>query len=246
MEVKKDKLKNKKKDIISADVEQPMNKKEETKNDESKKENPKVEEITTELEKEQTKENKNEQNQESNSKISALINKIIYNIQLLFSMHSKLDEKLFSLLVKYLSRDHMKDILEERDCRQVCGNILCGKKLNRNKNDKLYYNSKMKEFVKEEIVDFFCDVRCMQKFKDALKISDKFDYFTLARLDALCAFTMLPDFFSDNMYINNISKFANMILVELKKDPNDLKIYEKKLTEYFEVDEKDLDNLVIS
>jgi hypothetical protein len=228
METKKGKLKNKKKDIISSEIETPN----EPKKEEQKKEEPKEEQISTEPQKESNTEAK----PETNSMTIARINKIIYNVQLLFSMHSKIDDKLFHLLVKYLNKDHLKDILEERDCRQICGNILCGKKLIRDKNDKYYYDSKAKDFVKEEIVDFFCDVRCMQKFKDALKISQKFDYFTLARLDALCSFSLLPEYFPDNMYIYNISKFANEILVGMKKDDSELKIYEKKTNDYFEID----------
>jgi hypothetical protein len=239
MENIKEKLKNKKKDIISSETEEPI-----------KIEEPKIEPVLEEIKTEKKKvtfvETKDEIKKENNSIISAYINKLIFNIQLLFSMHAKLDEKLYTLLINYLSKEHLKDILEERDCKEFCGNVLCGKKLNRDKNKKLYYDSRQKEFIKEEIFDFFCDVRCMQKFKDAVKISQKFDYFTLARLDALCYFRALPDYFGDNMYISNIAKFSNMILAEIKKDPEELKHFEKKVNDYFEIDEKELDNITIS
>lgn len=238
MENKKEKLKNKKKDIIANDFEKPEPKKEETKKSE-----PVIEEINTESQKpEEPKQNTSQ----TNSKTIAYINKIIYNIQLLLSIHNLIDDKLYNLLIGYLSKEHLKDILEERDCKEICGNMLCGKKLNRDRNRRFYYDSKSKDFIKEEIVDFFCDVRCMQKFKDALKVSQKFDYFMLARVEALCAFSLLPDFFPDNNYIENIAKFSKMILYEMKKEPEDLKIYEKKINDYFEIDEKESDKIIIS
>ena len=220
---KKSKLRNKKKDIITADVEK----------------------ATIIEKKEDNEEKKNDIKEDIKKNMDSIdtniLNKIIFNIQLLLSLHNQIDERLYNIVINYLSSNNLKEILEERDCGGVCGNMLCGKKLLKEKNNKFYFNSKTKDFVKDDIEDFFCDVRCLQKFKDVLKISNKFDYFSLARLEALFYLSFLTEYYPDNKYISNISKFSKVIYEKKIKDGNhnkDIDRLEKSFRNYFEAIEE--------
>jgi hypothetical protein len=246
MEVKKDKLKNKKKDIITPET-PVVNNKIETNADEKNEKNENNAELKKESEsdkkvsfKEEIEVNtfiKNEptsttkeKKEELNEKTGQIMNSISYNIQLLLSLYNTVDDKLYTIISKYLAPDHIRNILEERDCRQICGNLICGKRVTRPSVKKFYYDAKSKDFVKDDIIDYFCDIKCFQKFKDLTKLSQKFDYLTLLRLDFLVMLSVLPEYFPDVKYIEKVAKLAQTILAE--KNFSEVEILKHK--QYFE------------
>ena len=258
------KLKNKKKDIILADnlTEQPnintnKDSKEDQNSNKSKEENPllkdaekfipteKKEEISKiqnlEINSSENKDKKDEKIQNQNLELeknianNEIMNKIIFQIQLYFSQNKNIDIKIYNLFVTYLSVDHLKAVLEERDCIEICGNILCNKKIGKSKNKKYFYNSKLKDFVKEDVLNFFCDVRCFQKFKDAIKIANDFDFLRLFRFESLYVFNNLKNYFIEDINLKKICHIAKGLYeISLKKvDEIKLDLLKIKYDNYF-------------
>jgi hypothetical protein len=249
---KKDKLKNKKKDIITPDNYNPIPKVE------KKTDEPKVEDVNSarkvtfkdqiEINTFDNKENKKESlggekqakpNTKNDAKVTLTMNTISFNIQLLLSMYNAIDLKLYYLLNRYLSPEHIRNILEERDSREICGNILCGKGIHRPKNKKYYYDAKQKDFIKDDIIDYFCDIKCFQKFKELTKLSQAFDYFTLLRVDFLVMLTVLPEYFPEVKYIEKISELSKTILEEKKPDTAEVDRIKLNYQKYFDEEEEE-------
>lgn len=264
---KKNKLKNKKKDIILADNLQEKslnpyssandnNKKKEINKEEKKPLNPLLAEdnkvknpdeeiINTEkkAEKKATKSEKNSTNSdaEKTAKNSKAINDVIFNIQLLFSSSKIVPLKIYQIFLKYLSMENLKEILEERDCLEICGNIQCNNSLEKKTSKKFYFDSKVKEFVKDDVLNYFCDIKCMQKFKDAMKITDTFDFLKFFKLENLYILHNAKDYFSDEIFLKKIS-FLIRDLYEgsIKKvDEETIKALRKNLDKCFIDYEKD-------
>jgi hypothetical protein len=243
---KKDKLKNKKKDIITQDNQF-------TKQEPKKKPDQEIQqELTVQPQgKEQTEKKvtfkddievntfkptsatKETKAPEISNKINKILTTISFNIQLLLSLYSQVDDKLYAILSKYLSPEHVKNILEERDCRSICGNMLCGQKLQKPEVKKYYYDSKKKDFIKDDIIDYFCDIKCLQKFKDLCKLSQAFDYFSLMRLDFLIMLSVLPDYFPEIKYIDKIATLSKTIIEEKKPSQADIDRYSLVYQKYF-------------
>ena len=160
--IKSNKIKNKKKDVIFADNIQDKsnnpyasNQQDQNKNTSEKEKvniiNPLLEEDNQiknpkQKQEEKIKEenindndiNKNENINSSNSTEqeksttatnSKVINDVIFNIQLLFSTNKILPLKIYESFLRFLSMENLKQILEERDCLEICGNIQCNKSL---------------------------------------------------------------------------------------------------------------------
>lgn len=162
--------------------------------------------LTNENETNQAKqEEKKKLDAEQSSSNSNLINHVLFNIQLFFSQNKKICPKIYELLLNYLSVDHLKMVLEERDCIEICGNMLCNKVISKQKTKKYFYNSKTKEFVKEDVLGLFCDVRCFQKFKDAMKIANNFDYFRLFKFESLFILYNSKNYFNGEIYLKKIA-----------------------------------------
>ena len=199
------KLKNKKKDIISAEkaeekiipaVNNTNNKKD-------------ADTLTHKDEQNNLKEQEN--SIEGNEGNNSLLNKITFKIQLLFSMTNKLHEKLISIFSKIITVEHLKVILEERDCRGVCGYFKCGTKLNK-KDKKYYYNSTKKEFTKESLSDYFCCSECVQNFIEIYRICEGFDYFRLLNLENIYLLSVINEYDPKNKYLDEISALAKSII----------------------------------
>lgn len=230
---KKSKLKNKKKDVITADLSEVI--------DKSKKDDVEVENKSTYNSNSMPGLNPSiEQKIEINENNSSTINKIIFNIQLLLSLTNKVDEKLVNVFSFLLSQDHLKLIVEERDCREVCCNLLCGMKIKKNKSGKLFYNPQFKSFTKDDVMDLFCDVRCFQKFKDLSYIASKFDYFRLLNIETIFLFTIISEYYPKNQYLDKISHLAQGLLNSAQSKfglEEKLKEYKGKYDKYFVDDE---------
>lgn len=181
----------------------------------------KVNENTTVTE-ENVNTNKVSNNISDSTDNNSVITKVLYKLQLLLSMTNKLDEKILQLLSQLLSEEHLRNILEERDCRGICGNLLCGLKLNLNEDKHKYsYNNNFKLFTKENAFDYFCDVKCFQKFKDLLNQAKKFDYLRLLNMQNIYTLAILKEFYPTNKYLEEISTLAfTMLNKELRFTSN--------------------------
>ncbi len=172
-----------------------------------------------------TKKEINKSNSDEN-KNSNVINKIIFNIhfniQLFLSSKKKINRKLFDILMNFLSIDHLKAILEERDCIGLCGNILCDKVIEKRKTKKSFYNSQLKDFVKDDVLGYFCDIKCFQLFKDAIKLSNNFDYLRLFKFESLFIFFNLKNYFSDEIYMKKISSIVKPVYENTLKNVDEL------------------------
>jgi hypothetical protein len=222
------KLKNKKKDVIVADINMQDNK---TKTVSEVK-------VSTSDIIEGKKSDGNSENKQTNNESSNIIpnikeidsnentkkslNKIILNLQFLLSLCDKVDEKLLNIFSVFLSTEQFQSILEERDCRGLCGNMLCDRKIfSKNSGEKKYiYSTTPTNFLKENVNDFFCDVRCFQKFREVYEIAKKFDYFRLMHIDSISLFSILSDYYPENYYLTEIKLSAENILANNKNKLN--------------------------
>jgi len=162
---------------------------------------------------------------------SKLLDKITLRLQTLFSIQPKIDEKLANLLIKFISPEHIKNILEERDCNSFCGNFLCDKVLKKDKDGRLFYNPETKKFTKEDIYTFFCNVKCFQSFKDFCKVAETFDYLYLSSPSSAVIFNILIDYFPNNKYLKQISDIAKEI-IDININQADFKTLNIKTREY--------------
>jgi hypothetical protein len=126
-----------------------------------------------------------------------------------------------------------------------CGNILCGEKLKGDKSKKtFYYNSNIKEFRKENAMEFFCDVRCFQKFKDLTSIAQKFDFLRLLNVETIFVMSILNDFYPQNKYLEEISALSKIILNQERNYLDNKEFFEeirKKYDKFFS-EESEEDN----
>jgi len=170
------------------------------------------------------KDEENKYDAEQTSSNNNIVNHVIFNIQLFFSRDKKIYTIIYELFINYLSVEHLKAILEERDCIEVCGNILCDNKIEKAKMKKFYYNSKLKEFVKEDVLSFFCDVRCFQKFKDGIKIANNFDFLRLFKFESLYLFYNIKNYFSEELYLKKISGIIKPLYETYLKNIDGIKL----------------------
>lgn len=239
-----DKLKNKKKDVISLegsksrDAENKSNienkSTQECKEEKSvilieeKKETNNINNLSDSWDIEKVSQNiPNIKDSENNNN---LIKKITFKIQLLLSMTNKVDHKLATIFSKLISDEQLKCVLEERDSRGICGNLSCGNKLQKLWKRESDYNFSSKDFSLETVYEFFCNERCYQKFKDVLIITKNFDYLRLLNVETLCLLSLLKDFFSDNSYLNEISEYSNNILSKQNIQSDLLTSWKEKFT----------------
>jgi hypothetical protein len=221
-----DKLKNKKKDVITLEgslikstseiamtAQNPSSVVEDNLNN-NKNKNEESKPIPVDSNDNSTREHKISSKINDTESNNSTIKKILFKIQLLLSMTNKLDSKLLTILTRLLSEEHLKGILEERDSRGICGNLSCGSKLvtKLENSEKYYYNFNSKDFSKDTVSDFFCDVKCYQKFKYILIITKNFDYLRLLNVETIFLLSIIKEFFANNSYLEEISVLSNQIL----------------------------------
>lgn len=214
MEQKKDiskKLKNKKKDIIqlSDNVPSSSSNKEDTQPLSSTGVNVEIEKYSLPLTKNTT----------------FITDKILFQIQLLLSLTNKVDDKLVQVLIPLLSKEHLQNILSERECRSICCNIKCDNEIKNKSGGKITYNIIRDEFSRDDIFDYFCSKECFELFRNMAKNSiEKFDYFNMLALENVFMLTCLKDYYSENKYLERIADLADNILQEYLRNNKELKL----------------------
>jgi hypothetical protein len=185
-----------------------------------------------------------EREKSSTEKNSKIINDVIFNIQLLFSSTKIIPLKIYESFLRFLSMENLKEILEERDCLEICGNIQCNKSLKKAREKKFFFNSKIKEFVKEDVQGYFCDIRCLQKFKDAMRITDSFDFLKFFKLENLFVLHNTKDYFNDEIFAKKISFLIRELYDNSinKASEETIQALRKNLDEYYKEKNNDNDN----
>lgn len=175
-----------------------------------------------------------------------IMNQIIFNIQLLFSVEKLLEKKIYEIFLNFLSIDHLKAVLEERDCIEICGNILCNKHIEKPKTKKYFYDSRKKEFAKEDMLSFFCDVRCFQAFKDAIKIANNFDFLRLFKFESLFIMFNTKNYYPNEIYLKKISHLTKILFESSLKKIDDvtLDMLKAKYDNYFNDKAKKEENII--
>ena len=133
----KSKLKNKKKDVISLnDTSTPSPSTTTSKTNNTEPQQPPIDNLPEQF------------YLEMNKNTTHLIDKVLWEIQVLLAMTNSIDDKLKNCFVPLLSKEHINNILEERESRNVCGNFQCGKVINTKSKSVFSYNMIKKQYTK--------------------------------------------------------------------------------------------------
>ena len=164
---------------------------------------------------------------EQNKDNSSLLAKIYFQIELLFSYTNIVDIKLCNIILPLISKTHFENIREERDGRNICSNFLCGNKIERNRKSSIIYDPKSKDFVSDSIINYFCCTKCFDQYNQFLSLSIRnYNYLLLFTLDTIFLYSILYEYFEDNIYLKKIGEIAENMIDSFKrnhfKDINDI------------------------
>ena len=169
---------------------------------------------------------------ELNKNTTHLIDKILWEIQVLLAMTNSVDLKLKNCLVPLLSKEHIQNILEERESRDVCGNFQCGRVINTKSKSVYNYNVIKKQYTKVDPQDYFCSVDCFNIFKQITKSSiDKFDYFKLLSLDTIFLLANIKNYYPEQNNLNRIADLSENLIQDYLNHNKEAK---SKLGSYFQ------------
>ena len=182
---------------------------------------------------------------------SFLMDKIIVKLENFLSYSEKIDEKLYKLLSTLLSVKQYNDILEERECLNICGNLLCDNII-KNKEEKgtFSYDNIRNKFGTENLGNVFCCKNCFGIFQKAVKYSAKnYKYENLFNLDIILLFEALQDYYEKDDDLTRISNLATNLLDTYirhnKNIENEIKEYcNKKRVELTKVFVEDFDEIL--
>ena len=164
---------------------------------------------------------------EQNKENSFLLGKIYFQIELLFSYTNIIDIKLCNIILPLISKTHFENIREERDGRNICSNFLCGNKIERNRKSSIIYDPKSKDFANDSIINYFCSEKCFDQYNQFLSLSTRnYNYLLLFTLDTIFLYSILYEYFEDNIYLKKIGEIAENMIDSFKrihfKDINDI------------------------
>jgi hypothetical protein len=186
--------------------------------------------------------NKNIENKNGNQKYILpenknslfLMQKIVSQIEYLFSYNDILEEKIYKLLVPLLSVNDYNNILEERETLDICGNFLCGKKIVSKVPEGVYSDDSIsKKFDNVHLDNMFCSKECFDKFQKLVKFAAKnYKFSNLLSIDTILLFEALQDYYEKDEELTRISELGDNLLEtyirENKKDEKKIRNYCKK------------------
>ena len=186
--------------------------------------------------------NKNIENKNGNQKYILpenknslfLMQKIVSQIEYLFSYNDILEEKIYKLLVPLLSVNDYNNILEERETLDICGNFLCGKKIVSKVPEGVYSDDSIsKKFDNVHLDNMFCSKECFDKFQKLVKFAAKnYKLSNLLSIDTILLFEALQDYYEKDEELTRISELGDNLLEtyirENKKDEKEIRNYCKK------------------
>ena len=242
------KLKNKKKDVISINPLEMVGKnplknnfKDKTK-DEIKKEKKLIEEnkINAQpLSSNQIFFNKNKTDiktecpyilPDDKSNIS-LIKKIVSKFENLFSYNDIVEDKIVKLISPLLNVDNYNSILEERESLDICGNFLCGNKIEEKIPEGVFtYDKVADKYDSKHPSNVFCSKKCLDTFQNFVKSAVKNkNYNNLLILDNILIFESLQDYYDKDEELTKIFGLGNKLLKNYITNNKD---NENKIKEY--------------
>lgn len=166
-----------------------------------------------------------------NKTTTHLTDKILWEIELLLALSDSIDLKLNNCLLPLMSKQHLQDILEERESRNICGNFQCPKSITNKSKKALSYNIIKKKFTEVDPQDYFCSIECFNVFKKITVSSiEKFDYFKLLTLDTVFLLANIKNYYPENDHLDRIADLSEQIINDYLNHNKQIK---SKLGNYF-------------
>jgi hypothetical protein len=104
----------------------------------------------------------------------SLIKKIVSKFENLFSYNDIVEEKIVKLISPLLTVDNYNSILEERESLDICGNILCGNKIEEKIPEGVFtYDKVSDKYDSKHPSNVFCSKNCLDTFQNFVKFSCK-------------------------------------------------------------------------
>lgn len=145
---------------------------------------------------------------------SFLLKKIMNQLEYLFSYNDIVDEKIYKLLTPLLSVSNYNSILEERETLDICGNILCGKKIKSKVPEGVFADDKITgKFDTVHISNMFCSKECFNNYQQLVKYAAKnYKINNLLNIDSILLLEALQDYYENDEELTRISNLADNLL----------------------------------
>ena len=161
----------------------------------------------------------------------SLIKNIVTKFENLFSYNDIVEERIVKLVSPLLTVDNYNSILEERESLDICGNFLCGKKIEEKIPEGVFsYDKVANKYDTKHISNVFCSKNCLDTFQNFVKsvVKNK-NYANLLILDNVLIFESLQDYYDTDETLTKISELGNKLLKSFIINNNDK---EKQIREY--------------
>ena len=161
----------------------------------------------------------------------SLIKNIVTKFENLFSYNDIVEERIVKLISPLLTVDNYNSILEERESLDICGNFLCGKKIEAKIPEGVFsYDKVTNKYDTKHISNVFCSKNCLDAFQNFVKsvVKNK-NYANLLILDNVLIFESLQDYYDKDETLTKISELGNKLLKSFIINNNDK---EKQIREY--------------
>ena len=161
----------------------------------------------------------------------SLIKKIVSKFETLFSYNDIVEERIVKLICPLLIVDNYNSILEERESLDICGNFLCGKKIEEKIPDGVFsYDKVADKYDSKHMSNVFCSKKCFDTFQNFVKsVTKNKNYNNLLILDNILIFDSLQDYYDKDEELSKISELGNKLLknyiISNKDNENKIKEY---------------------
>ena len=143
-----------------------------------------------------------------------LLNKIKSELEYIFSYNDIVEEKICKLITPLFSVNNYNSILEERETLDICGNFLCGKKIESKVPEGVLADDKIsKQFTSVHLSNMFCSKACFEKFQEFVKYASKnYNITNLLNIDSILLFEALQDYYEKDKELSRISDLGDNLL----------------------------------
>ena len=161
----------------------------------------------------------------------SLIKKIVSKFETLFSYNDIVEERIVKLICPLLIVENYNSILEERESLDICGNFLCGKKIEEKIPDGVFsYDKVADKYDSKHMSNVFCSKKCFDTFQNFVKsVTKNKNYNNLLILDNILIFDSLQDYYDKDEELSKISELGNKLLknyiINNKDNENKIKEY---------------------
>jgi len=174
----------------------------------------------------------------------SLIKKIVSKFETLFSYNDIVEERIVKLICPLLIVDNYNSILEERESLDICGNFLCGKKIEEKIPDGVFsYDKVADKYDSKHMSNVFCSKKCLDTFQNFVKsVTKNKNYNNLLILDNILIFESLQDYYDKDEELSKISELGNKLLKNYIINNKD---NENKIKEYCKIKRIELTKLFV-